>query len=412
MTASTSSPTSPELQPNQRDLWILRVYYLAWIGGAGFIAPFLNLNFTREGLNGTQIGVLLSIGAVIALISAPLWSQLTERFKRPVSLLQLSMILTGLLTLALGQVHLFQWLVVIYALRVLASAGAGPVSDALTVRIIEKLDVGFGSVRVWGSIGYTGIVLVSGWLIQRVGFQASFWGYLLSFIGAALLLAALRTGPAPAQSLARRPLSLFVLPEAVMRSPGLIGLGLMVAITGLSNTGVAQFETVYLDQLGAPESLIGVASMIGALVEIPGMFWADRLVRRGRPERLILVALGINLTLRTLVFLFPSVAMIILTRALSGISFSFITVAMIRFVSNQTSGSETAAALAIFAVTLPNLINIASTPLAGLAFDRFGPGWLYLIALVGYLLAGVIFDGSLRRGRKQTAQREIAQKNP
>ena len=55
--------------PEQRDLWLARMYYFSYMGGMGFLAPFLNLFYTSQvGLNGKQIGTLASTGAVIGLI--------------------------------------------------------------------------------------------------------------------------------------------------------------------------------------------------------------------------------------------------------------------------------------------------------------------------------------------------------
>jgi PPP family 3-phenylpropionic acid transporter len=183
----------------------------------------------------------------------------------------------------------------------------------------------------------------------------------------------------------------------VLFRSALWGLALVLIITGVANLGIAQFENIYLSQLGARESLIGVASMVSSVVEILGMLWADRLVRRWSPAPILLIGLVMYFFLRSLLFLFPSVFLIIATRAAGGIGFSFNTVAIIKYISQHTASNHTATALAIFTVTLPSIINITCTPLVGHLFDLLGAHWLYLIALVGYALGALVLWAIYRR---------------
>ena len=53
-----------------------------------------------------------------------------------------------------------------------------------------------------------------------------------------------------------------------------------VIFMGFLNNGVLQFENVYLSQLGASKQLISVAGILSAIVELPSMIYADRIIRR------------------------------------------------------------------------------------------------------------------------------------
>jgi MFS family permease len=86
-----------------------------------------------------------------------------------------------------------------------------------------------------------------------------------------------------------------------------------------------------------------------------------------------------------MVYFFPSVAMIIITRVLGGVSFSFYTIAGIRYISGLLPNPVRGTVLALYTVTLVNIINIFATPLTGKAYDLFGAPWMYVIAAIGYL---------------------------
>jgi len=375
----------------QRDLWIIRLYYFIWLGGGGSVNPFLNLFLTRQNLDGVQIGWIVAIGSLIGLFAAPLWTRLSAESRYPMRLLQVSLLLTGAATLIFSWQTAFVWLTIYFTLRVLFSAGQSPLSDALALRVTDATNTGYGGVRVWASLGWAVIVLGTGWLIQQTSIRSGFIEFAFLMVMAALLLTQARAGAVPLQSLPEehrpgfRQVSVFIL-----HSPILWGLGLMLIIIGVGNLGIVQFENIYLYQLGASEGLIGVASMVSSVVEILGMLWADRLVRRWSPAPILLIGLVLYGLLRSLLFLFPSVFLIIASRAAGGIAFSFYTVAVVQYISQRTAANQTATALAIFTVTLPSLINITCTPLVGHVFDLVGAHWLYLIALIGYAVGAVV----------------------
>jgi PPP family 3-phenylpropionic acid transporter len=381
----------------RRDLWVIRAYYFFLVGGGGFVSPFLNLFFTRQNMDGFQIGVIVAVGSVIGLVAAPAWTRWSALSKRPLRLLQISLVLTAVVTVALSQQRVFLWLMIFFTIRVLVGAGASPLSDAMALRVTRLLDAGYGSIRVWGSFGWAIIVLGAGWLNEHVSIEAGFFGFGLAMVVGALLLARLRpeaVTPSPGAGAVRTRPGFIEVARRMLKDRSLVLLGVMLAIIGLGGIGVGQFENVYLSQLGATDSLIGVASMVGSVVEIPSMLFADRMVRRHRPGAILLLALAMHAFLRLLIFFFPSVFLIIAVKALWGVAFSFYTVALIKFIGERTHSHETATALAIFTVTLPSIIQITGTPLAGYAFDLLGAHWLYLASVMGYALGVIIMQAA------------------
>ena len=70
--------TSDGVRHMNRNLTFIRLYYLFWLGAGGFIYPFISLFYKQQGLSGTQMGLLGTIGSIIGLISAPLIGQISD----------------------------------------------------------------------------------------------------------------------------------------------------------------------------------------------------------------------------------------------------------------------------------------------------------------------------------------------
>ena len=85
-----------------RNLTSIRLYYLFWLGAGGFIYPFISLFYKQQGLSGTQMGWLGTIGSIIALVSAPLIGRLSDNVANPRRVLQSCLIGSATLWLMLS----------------------------------------------------------------------------------------------------------------------------------------------------------------------------------------------------------------------------------------------------------------------------------------------------------------------
>mgnify|MGYP003534118255 FL=1 len=139
----------------------MRAYYLLWTGAGGFVFPFISLFYAQKGLSGTQMGWLTTIGSLIGLISAPFIGRISDNAINPRRVLQLCLFGSGALMLALGQQNLFIAMAVIIAIEALVGAPVYPLSDAQALSISSEKE-GFGSIRLWGSLGSATTAFIGG----------------------------------------------------------------------------------------------------------------------------------------------------------------------------------------------------------------------------------------------------------
>lgn len=394
----------------QRDLRRIRVYYLL-LYCAGFVLPYLNLFYQRLGLSGTEIGTIGAVAALTTLLFAPLWTTLVEKIGRGRALLQLGLILSALGYLWLSTQSQFLGIALVRGALALVGAAIVPLSDALAVSISGSAGKGFGSVRAWSSVGWIFFGLSGGWMNQNLGSHAAFIATaILTFVNVLVLFSitsdhfaiqAIPVAPSADPSIRRDNL------VAKLRGdPDMVALALMMIVIGLGNSGILQFETNYLAELGANDLVIGVAAVISAVVEIPFMLWADRLLVRRSARGVLMSSLAVYVVIRLVVLAAPSPLMIIITRALQGIAFSFYTIAIIHYIVQGAPTGQTRTTMALYNITLANVITILAAPVAGAAYDLIGARSLYLVAAIGYALGWLILRW-MRSPQKtiQTAQK-------
>jgi PPP family 3-phenylpropionic acid transporter len=369
----------------RHDLWFARAYYFAFMGGWGFILPFINLFYVSLGFTGTQIGTIGSVSSIVGLIVSP--SIVSEIKKRPQArgILQVSLMLGAIAYFLLGQQTAFLPIILIVFLQSLVGAGVMPASDAMAVHVSEEAGTGYGSVRVWASVGWIMTVLTSGQLIERQGFEAGFLGVGLMWLAGALVTLLIQpryfvSSPRHQKSNLRSAL------KHIGRDRTLLGYAIAVFFMGFLNNGVLQFENVFLSQLGASKQLISVAGILSAVVELPFMIYADRYVRRVGAHRAMLFAVTMTLLQRATVLLFPSIATIMIVRFIGGVAFSFLTISSVFLISSRTEPGETGTVLALYTVTLNGLVSVLAAPVSGSIFDAIGARWLYAFAVTGYAI--------------------------
>jgi PPP family 3-phenylpropionic acid transporter len=209
----------------------------------------------------------------------------------------------------LGHQTLFPFILVNVFFQALAGSGIMPVSDSMAVTVSRESGSGYGGIRVFASIGWIVTVLASGWLIERFDFIAGFIGVSSMWTLGALLIFFIQPRFFINKQNAQLPKpSLLSTVKRVASDRTLLGFAVALIFIGFMNSGVLQFENVFLSELGASKQLISVAGILSALVELPFMLYADRFVRRYGPNRILLIALIMTALQRTTVLILPSIS--------------------------------------------------------------------------------------------------------
>ncbi|MCO5186239.1 MAG: MFS transporter [Anaerolineae bacterium] len=384
---------------SRHDLTFIRAYYFVLIGGWGFLYPFLSVFYRRQGLSGTEIGIIGTTQAVAALVAAPLWGRWSDASGRVRRLLQISFLLTAILTLILGRQNLF-WPIVTTALLItLAGAGQVPLSDTLALDIANRIpNVGYGSIRVYGSLGWALVTTFSGRLIELYGMFVGFVGNAAGMIASAVILFFLpRVSPGhQSQTDTIRP-NWRQTARLLRQNRSLLGLAVAVSLASVAGIAVFQFEPIYLDELGASATLIGLASTIPAVVELGGMLWADRLSRRIGAMPLLQIALMLYMVRVIAILVSPTILTILAMRVVLGLGYSLYSVGIVNAIKVNSPPGQLAMMMALFTITLSNLAQIVGSPVAGAIFDAVGAYWLYAFALIAYVISWL----GLRFGRKR-----------
>jgi len=376
-----------------RDLRLIRLYYFLWIGAGGFLSPFVTLFYKSRGLSGTEIGLLTTFTAVTSMLAAPIWGRRGDASRQPRRLIMLALLGSACFALLRGLQTPFWSISLFIVLDGLIGSGAGALSNVQALAVTHGEKSGFGSIRLWGSLGWALVTPVAGVLIQSLGLYIPFVGY-AAMLGAATFVLVFMRGPArpnpSARAIALAPAGETI--RVLVRSRTLVGMAAAFIIVWITTLGRSQFETLYMNRLGAQAGLIGAANTVSALFEVPFMLLADRLVHRQGPGRILRASMLVQAASFLPVVLFPAIPSFFVTRILGSIALSLNAPAYYNFLVSRAPQDKGGTTVSLFDVTLRNGVSLLAAPLAGSLFDLLGPYWLYVIGLGGCLAAWSILQ--------------------
>ena len=372
-----------------------KLLYFFFFGAVGTLGPFINLYFKRLGLSGAEIGVLGAMQPVAYMIGPPLAIAFATRFGLSRPMLPLLMAVGLIPAALLIGVTGFWSVLAVYFLVMLLQAPVSPFLDDSTLRRIEHAGGDYGRVRLWGSIGFIIGVNAIGPLSERLGLQISLVGHLLAMTAAALVAWRLATtgGLTPISAASGRKFTSSLIGglRAVWQLPSARWLFVAGVLGRFAQIGGTNFFAIHADDLGMPESLIGLSWGVAVGSEVVLMAVSAFLTQRIGARGLFILSMVAG-TLRWAIYASTSSIWVLLAsqllHALTFGAFHIGSVTLIHSLFPEESRTEGQSAWTVWTVGLAGLVGAY---LAGYLYDAMGLRPLFwlssLAALAGTFAA-------------------------
>ncbi|MCJ7841691.1 MFS transporter [Lederbergia sp. NSJ-179] len=141
-------------------------FFYYWV--ISLINAFLPLLFRFKGLSPGQIGIVLSVGPIVAIFSQPLWGIISDKrqsVKSVILFLLVAAFITGLAVFFSPTIVLLVIMMMIFHFFM---SPIQPLLDSLSTIFAKENGVSYSSIRVWGSIGFAMASFVLGTVWGRL----------------------------------------------------------------------------------------------------------------------------------------------------------------------------------------------------------------------------------------------------
>ena len=351
-----------------------RLSYVAAFGAVGAWYPYLAVFYAARGLDLGTIGFMTALGAAAALVAAPIWGAVADRYAGSPLIIPVGALVTAAAASALALVDGVLAMAVALVVASVAFSGIAPTLDARALETVGSDRNRYGGLRAWGSASFIVVVAFTGALAERAGITSMFVVYVGALLVLAIVALPLR-GDGAAPRLPR--LSSIAV---VLRHPPLARFLPAVLLIWSASMAINWYFSIHLIELGAPGELVGSSWAIGALVEIPIMAAYPWLARRVGGERLLVIGASVFALRAVVLSLLDDPFLAAATMALHGVAFALVLVGGVTFVSRHAPTATAATAQGILSATVFSVAMVVGPGIGSLVADRLGVPALFTLA--------------------------------
>jgi PPP family 3-phenylpropionic acid transporter len=354
--------------------WRMRLYYFGFFLAAGINFPYAGLYFKAIHLNGSQIGLLISISPLVGALLPAVWGTLSDRYFWRNRIVRICLVVAALVAPLVPLVGPFPLLLLVMALLAVVLSPAVPLADSATLETLEGAANRFGTVRMFGSIGF---LLSSVVLGQVLAGNHIVW--LFPIYGGALAAAALCSLGMPGQT--RR--------ERAERGEGIrfvlrdarISVFLALVIVGYTSFAAYNaFFSLYLQGLGGGTGIVGIATAIATLSELPGMILGGYAIKRFGIKAVLLLGLGSCFARWMAYALIHDYRLALVFQPLHGLGFAAFYMAGVAYVDALVPTRLRATGQTLFSVSFLGLGSVIGSNLFGALYDRLQGNGMFFVA--------------------------------
>jgi PPP family 3-phenylpropionic acid transporter len=382
-------PTTDDLRVGQPSIRRPAVVYGALFFAVGTFFPYLSVFYRSVGLSLEEIGFIAALTGFVAVGAAPVWGAVVDRLRDARG----PLLVAGLwgaaaaVWLAISR----QPLTVAVAAAILAAgtAGMGAMLDSRTIEIIGSDRERYGRARAWGSATFVCGALVVGAFLDRTGPAGLFLVYApaLAVTGvAAWLLLGRPVGRAGRTvSVAfGRDLGQLIGDSTLL----LLFSGSVIVWTAVA--GLSTFISILLVERGAGSTVVGLAFVPGALIEVPLMLAFPAIVRRVGPERLLVLG-ALAFAARAAGWAVAAEPwQFVAISPLGGVAFALFYVGTVTYIARAVPRSIQATAQGIFTGTSFALGGILGSALGGQMAAALSIPGMFGVAAVATVAGAII----------------------
>jgi PPP family 3-phenylpropionic acid transporter len=354
-------------------------WYFAFIGA---FAPYFALYLKSIGFSASEIGMLLAVNPVARIFGPSIWAWLSDHYRTRGPLIRITAVGTALIFIGVFFSTRFGWMFLSLMLLNVFWCGVLPLVESATLSLVGSKVGAYGRIRLWGSVGFVGVVIAGGYLLDHLGIEA-----LSPMILILLLLMAASTFPLPRDRAVSRhaehsPILSIIRRPAVMAL--MAGFFLMQVAHGPYNA----FYSIHLVEAGYSKKVVGWLWALGVISEIILFIRLPRLMRAFSLNQILMASFGCAI-LRFLLIAWgvQSLAVMLLAQLMHAVTFGAYHSAGVALMHQIFRGRNQARGQALYTSLGYGMGGTLGTLMAGYIWESAGAQVTFTIAAVAALLA-------------------------
>jgi len=369
-----------------KKIWPFSFYFL-YFAAFSSLLPYIVLFYQSLNFDGTEIGLLAGVPALITLVFSPFLTGLADSTHRHRAILGIGIAVSVIIMAMLPSISNFAAVFLLILLFNVFMAPVTPMADSATMGMLGEERAMYGRIRMGGTIGWGIFALIAGKILDVFGLRMLFYVFSTIMLINLFISQKFSFGKSDEHSTNSGGI------RVLLASRTWILFLLLAFLGGLASMTVAAFLSPYMQELGATGDQIGFAIMISTFTEMPIFYLGDRLVKYFGSYRLLIVSL-VLMGLRGLLFAaVDNVFMVYLVQIVGGAMFPAMWLAGVSYADEHAPTNLKSTGQGLFGAMTFGFGSAVGGFLGGLLLANLGGRGMFLvfgvIILVGLLLIEV-----------------------
>lgn len=357
--------------------WRLSAYYFFYFAFVGAFSPYFTLYLQSISLSPTDIAILMSLMQVMRVLAPNLWGWLAEHWGHPLAIVRLSAVASLAGFMLFFVTTRFEGLFAAMALMAFFWSAALPLVESTTFAHLAAEPGRYGSIRLWGSVGFIVAVLGIGHVLDRLAIDSVLWMTALLLTGilaCALLIPAARRVETERVHLRLR---------EVVRRPEVSALLGACFCMSAAHGALYVFYSIFLVDHGYDKGFVGWMWAIGVVAEIVVFMLMPRLSRHFTMRTILLFAFACAVLRFAMIgWGVASLFWLVLAQVLHGATFGAYHAAAIAVVNHWFPGKLQARGQALYGSISFGAGGMLGGLLSGWTWELVGAAWTYTLGSV------------------------------
>ncbi|QAY66414.1 MFS transporter [Paenibacillus protaetiae] len=369
----------------KKETLALRGYTFAVYTTQAVVTSFLPLYFLDGGYSEQQIGLLYSTGPIISIVSNLIMGLASDRYRTVKKLLILLLFGQLAAMAALFPAQHFAVVCLIMAAFYFFQTPMNPLTDSMILLSSQYTKTPYALIRIFGSLGFALAAYFLGLVLKATGPN---WTLPLAWmtISLTLILAFFLRDYRAGSS--KMDFSGFF---KVVGNKHVVIFFSIILLVSIPHRMYEGFLAVSMRQMGASQSLIGLAWLASAASEIPILFLLGKYGHRFKELPLLALAAlmyGIRFWINSQV---SDPHWIIVTQFMHSVSFGIFFSTALRYISHMIPDEYRASGQAVFTVIWLGLAGALSGTFGGMLYEQLGRTAFFQTASVLGIAASAAF---------------------
>ena len=382
-------------QMNIKQLQFSGLEFLFWATCSAYYS-FNIVYLNEKGFSTTAIGTIIAISSLIVIFAQPFWGMISDRLNSAKKVFVFCMAIAALLLLV---VPFIKWIIIIGVLLALITffeSSLVPLLDSwVIIGIRNERDVAYGSIRLWGSIGFAAMAFIMGKIIDITSTSIIYPVYGVMAVFTILLCSKIKVDK-PVHAISLRKLHM----SHLLHNYSYVTYLIFATFLFIPHRASFIFLPMRITSLGGSKEQLGLALSIMAIAEVPIFLMSKRIFKYIKPLQLILIS-SVFFILRQVFFALATEPIhLILNQAIQGLGYGMFLMGSVHYIDSLAPESLKSTAQSLATAIFFGVSGIIGSFGGGWFIDNIGMMPMYHLGIAISAGISILFLLSILYGNK------------